>query len=215
MTACNMIISDDRAVFLTDTALFDPDGVVVGFERKVVCMPRLGLAISLTGMMIGGPAVLRAMFRPFRTQAEALEELPDVAWAIREVNMEHCARDGRRWACDVTLAIAVYDIGDRRFSGRLLSTGNLPIRGTGQAYVPGTYLQVRNCISPAIDRHLPVEFSVIEHGRWLLERQRRTLSSGGYHSVGGMAELRIITAEGSRKRVISTWPDRVGEKIVP
>lgn len=210
MTACNLIVESNRAIFITDTAVIHGDWRVSRFGPKIVAVPRFSFAMAVTGSIWDeGVLWFNRWFAQFNDQGRALASIPQLAATARNfirVNAEGCAE------AEVMLAVAYFDEDAGRMDGKFVSTTDA---GMQPGYRPGAFVRVRELLSPWVDLPRPDGFDVETYGRQLLERQRRIPVASGHYAIGGEGVATIVDRWSVRHVPLCKWDDRIGEPIRP
>ncbi len=219
MTACNIWLQPNAAHMVADGAMLDRNGRVVWIGSKIVFSEAAKFAI-----MAIGPINHRnigqwlAHHRP-GTQGELLGSMEPMARDLREMLRRENAAAEQDGTNEFILAAICW------LESKGLPVGAVVDTGTPQALAaPFVLQQVARLSTPEADCALPhpLDSGLLtpdEHGLAVLNRQRGVLApdyaGGEPHSiVGGKVEAVTISAEGCHHRVLHTWPDMVGERIV-
>lgn len=234
MTANNMITVRDRIYFLTDTAIYDPNGVVQEFGSKVIAVPNLKAALMMRGPMENAFFVGMALeavgqgigMDPLATQDE-----------LKDFVMEAVRQSTLKWhRTPINVTLGFYAEERKRFEGYVAFTDpkgdyfshlkpgqsgygmrdfewyQAPLDAIAPAPSPDAMAAAMGGMMQGMTRD---QFDPRRHGLALLEAQRATRDSQGRYVVGGSAQLTTITTEGVTSEVLRQWPDRVGHKIDP
>ena len=214
MSAASVIVDDQRSFLLTDTARYADDGTITGMGSKVAALPRLRMAIAMTGKMASNSLKLAvAAISVFEDQDNALRALPgilaDVAAAKERADWGDLGRAGD----NIQMMVATYSRKRSRAEGFMLGVGEGAI---GDDYEPLTLKGVRRALSPWADV-APIDkaFAPLAHGKAILEAQRQIPlhHSGGIMVIGGAGELTTVDRTGVKTRTIIEWPDQIGQKV--
>ena len=224
MTAINAIIKRKVAYLLTDTAVYDRDGIVRGFASKVMAVPHLGMAIATRGPyamlgVLGSEVALE-----FSTFSDFVSRCPDFLRSFQDRHFNLFAEAGETefdlvavgW-CEREQASYAVTISSRDYSetagGSLPFTISRHVAAFGPS--PTTEMFKSHSVRPGALLSGDPETSLLK----LAEIQRQAswpIGSGGSakgHIVGGGAILAVVGEQGIQMRCVHRWPDTVGQKI--
>ncbi|KQX34108.1 hypothetical protein ASD04_17865 [Devosia sp. Root436] len=221
MTAINVIRRDDRIWFMTDAAVYSQTGVIEAIEDKVILLPAIGAAIATRGPYENF-RVLQYMLNASGDRLKSFDDLVEQLPAIIRGATARFHRDrfeltiggysGAREGMETYLCFS------RSAQGRMRDgMGTIPeavpvrVPDLVGSPIPAPHQLAAVGIFGPIS---PEEFDPRTDGMRLMEGQRLYRhSTGGYHMVGGYAQLTTITREGLTSEVLRSWPDRIGHKI--
>lgn len=225
MTAIN-IIADDRAAYMvTDSASYDFEAVVQGWNTKAKVFPRIGLAFAASGFVVNANR-LKDLVERFADYESAIEAFPDLLYSF--YHGPHFHRDDRDPDQDQM---------------DVFVTGWSKRKGIAEAFKISTHaahgVQAFEMFPATIASSMPASRSMLANagmltndGRpdWrtdpvnfltkLIQIQRQhewplpNTTRKGF-CVGGSAELTVIDATGISQRTLIRWPDEIGEMIDP
>ena len=224
MTATNIFLKRDRAVLMTDAAVYTAQGLVIGFGQKAVAMPTLKAAVAVrsvqrtTGMLAMDMSVAFQTFDQFLASGEAYLDtiVPQLAEFLPE-GLEHAQILIVGWSDERNGPVGVfYDTqAEDRFGA---------VDGYVMAPLPDDdEWRNLNLVGCDIDNNLKLsDFDPIRHGIPLMEAQRRMKiiptaadMDEGIAIVGGHILLTEVTRDGVQQRVIHRWNDEAYENIQP
>lgn len=227
MTAINIIRQQHRISILTDTALYDREGVVHAFGQKAATIPHLKVAIATRGAAIL-PGLMAACLGMRFATFDALVE--DGGPAVESLYNEFFALISGGGETELDLYIAgwsearkqpeVYELYSEfspSLDGRTAWTF-YPLEDGAFIMAPDPEELADHVFRPGwtVERLDP-----ISDGLAIMEAQRQftggatSHEDGNLHLIGGAAVLTEIKEDGITQRVIRRWNDQIGEKINP
>jgi len=235
MSSVVAICQTDAIHLVTDGALYDDDGTVVGFNSKVIPLHLANSVLALRGASWAA-APLELILGAASSFDQAIERLPDLMERMIVQFNEKLGPDVSWVDRDFEVTIAGWSSKYGRFVVAVASSfaPDDPNDTTSDSHQPG-YQQFipreapRAYTAPLIDvqgvlgREIATMGDVNElngevDGLALHCAQRVT--PGIYcgkprHLIGGFAELTTITRDGLKSKILREWPDAVGKKIAP
>jgi len=222
MTAINVFLRRDRAIMMTDAAMYTPQGVIVGFGQKAVAMPRQRAVIACRGAQ--KVTALLAMelsitYPSFDAMAENAEA------DLRTYHEQHLMELAALGMQDINVVVAGWS---DRINGPagFYYDSTVDVFGMVDGFVGGPLINDEeldnlHSIECEIDVDVAVaDFDPIRHGIPFMEAQRRMRIevsdiADPISIVGGHILLTDVTRDGVSQRVIHEWPDEVGAPIEP
>ena len=217
MSAFYSFIHSDRVSLLSDTGIFDPDGIMVATTTKVT-RPH-GLPVALIGR--GAFVHVRSLHLQLGSFENKPQRVDDWLAGVRSY-LRWRAETG--WSAEAEMLIACWSesLGPCHFffslHGRYPEHPAFELIRMPAQFGAGPSIDLNDlppdARSAAGDDDFPDRF-----GATVLEAMRRPASIPGqskeYVGVGGSAELTTITAAGTSTRTLKAWPDMIGEKVRP
>lgn len=215
MSALNMIVQGQHAHLLTDRAVYDRNGIVVGIGHKVVRVEVLPLALAIVGVF-NVDQVASAVETSCPTTSLCPEDwvarLPAVVRWIREENLTRWPEIEGTADGEITLAAIYYSHRLGRARGVMVSSGDpsLPayeVVGLSCIAIPAIEIE------PGIPDPSRAQFDPRRDGVALVEAQRQGARMDGMVTVGGGVDLTTVGPEGLTLETLHTWPDEIGRRI--
>ncbi|NVE93375.1 hypothetical protein [Altererythrobacter lutimaris] len=219
MSLCNLIVQDEAAYLVTDSAFFDETGQVLMHEPKSILIDGVPVVISAVGSGHILAKVHIACLEVFAKQAFTLDRFKQVVKRVYE-------RDGHNPAQEMTRWIAAYYSAElSRAFGCYFFTD--PADGEPEANAWRWYPK-RAMILPyvepvevwgtdtTIDITKPENFNPRADSMKFVQAQRKpTEWASGRNGIGVGGEIRItkVSAKGVEEWKLHEFDDRVGEVI--
>ncbi len=222
MTAVNVFLRRDRAVMMTDAALYTKDGEVVGFGQKAVALPGLRAVISCRGALMA-LALLAPQFPiRYRSYDDMAERASDDLRSWYDETMSVLADGGFR---DVQVVVAGWSEKQDAPAGFFFDTINGVFETIKEAVTGPVLDEVEQRNLSSIGCNVPDDaprygVDPIRQGIPYMEAQRRMMVHSGdiaepLRVVGGHILLSEVTRDGVSQRIVHRWNDEVGELIRP
>lgn len=235
MSSVVAICQTDAIHLVTDGAMYDRDGLVTGFQSKIIPLHSAKSVIAVRG---AGWAFLplEAFLRFATSFDQALERLPDLMERMIAGHIAELGTDIHPAEREFEVTIAGWSSKYGRLMVAVASTFAPcdPKDSTGDSHQPG-YRQfvpweaARAYTAPLIDVQgvLGREIATVgdvnelagEVDGFALHCAQRVTPGLYYgtpvHMIGGFAEHTRITRQGFETKVIREWPDAIGQKITP
>lgn len=224
MTAINIIRQTDRIWFMTDAAAYSSNGVIDNIASKVIRLGHIRSAIAMRGGYENG-CVLRYMMeengQSLGSFDALLQQMPAIIKAATQVYHRTTFELLFGGYSDARERMETY-VCYSRGGGQAADTNG--VRTLVPAATPVALHDMSGAPAPTADLLMKVGlgtpipnnlFDPREHGLALMEAQRMHKTEGGWHCVGGYAELTTVTREGVTSEILRRWPDKVGEPIRP
>lgn len=209
MTAINMIVQSDACHLITDGAYYDAGGRVMELRTKVTTCSRVRMAIGCSGSVKDIHVVQR--LGQVTDQTDAITRLPGIFGSIRDANRADHPEGETTQHNELMLFVAIWSDRTDRAEGWVIASDQAYL---GDAYQPGTLVEVEQLTSPPLPVIDAVAFDASRDGAALLDAQRRYRWPDNRRVyVGGFGEATTVTREGVTKRRLCEWPDKVGEHI--
>ena len=223
MTALNVWQNGRQAFILTDTAVTDPAGRLIGDQPKVLNIDGL-LFGERAAIAISGWATLEMLAmcideKSFMTADDLIRAMPGIVKRLSSDLRRLSPRDAYFPGIGVVIAVngpaasrpSLTIIADD--SGEMMPSdyvGYQPVQvrywTTGmEAYGPFTYDGEGRDI--AFDPHT--------EGLAMLEHQRSSPFEDGNYRIGGRAMLTVVGSHGVHTEALRAWPDAIGYHIKP
>ena len=226
MSLANIILQRPAGYLLTDTGCFNRDGTIAQLSPKVLELHQHGIAITCRGQhdMLAGIARELEVFNARHGGVTGADIIGSFAELYRVAcSTQGVPATGSQHACD--MQILYYCRQQHRTRGYLISNETTMMPGLQPfALQPvGTVLQFGfdpdAPFGKPIDMTQPAAFDVRTDGIRLANEQRATSwaipGRKAGHFIAGSLLLTTIDAAGVRTEAIHTWPDKVGERVVP
>lgn len=225
MTAINALVRRDRVHVMTDGAVYQPDGAVVGSMQKVYVLAQADAVLAIRGPTYIGPPLYGALNGASLTGFDdllstlipaVLHTLDSLAAFDSEVVAEANARLDLRRA-DVVVAGWSRARGRGEIHKLDTSAEEWRLEPQGEGFImPGD--------NPALMARLEAHGWDLSDERQderrlieLLRHQRAVPTSltGGpqFVTVGAFAQHTVITAQGIATRIVERWADRISEAV--
>ncbi|AWN47647.1 hypothetical protein DK419_16095 [Methylobacterium terrae] len=224
MTAINVLVRPDRVHVMTDGAVFEPEGAVIGVMQKTYALAHVSAVIAIRGPTYLGAGLVEALnLANLRTFDDLLARLPATARVLIDHAMQHM-NPAERDAASARIDLRKFDIAVAGWSHR---------RGQGETYrldtsKPGWHLerQADGFFMPADN---PALLARLDAAGWdlsdpeqdaarlleLMHHQRavpdRLPSGVECCTVGGFAQHTVITPDAITTRIVERWADRAAE----
>lgn len=220
MTAINGLVGQDAAYLLADTAIYRPDGRVVGFSTKVTTVPHMRMAFATSGRVEQGRMVADVLMK-FTTFHSVLYETTAVLRELWDDEVDGLLR----------LLIIGWDDLRRRPKMVVMSSRE-------EVDLPAfTFSNAQLIFAPSVHHDVLRDAGLLDAQEQLIcsdpteiltrivdiQRQRPVNRMGGMGTyeisidensifiVGGHAVITRVDQFRITQRVIRRWPDRVGE----
>lgn len=230
MTAINIIITGQitkrkRIAFLTDGAVYDANGVLLGFGTKVLPIAHLRAGIAARGSVFALPAYAAHLGDAFATFDDLVANGQDVVERVYDEALYKMA-ESRETEIEVviagfseaTAAPAIYVAASRDTYGTPFAFCRMP----DAVFAPGPIDEALAARGFKFIEDFELRFRPEVDGLWLLEEQRSrpwSITSGDDREgfvIGGFVHLTEIAPDGtSIQKILKRWPDKVGSKIAP
>lgn len=235
MSSVVAICQTDAIHIITDGAMYDRNGAVLGFQSKIIPLHLAKSVIAVRGASWAA-LPLEGILRFADSFDQALERLPDLMERMMASHIEELGADLHPADREFEVTIAGWSAKFGKLMVAVASTFKPCDENDGaddshqagyQQFVPRE--APRAFTAPLIDvqgvlgRQITTVGDINEmdgaiDGFALHCAQRVT--PGFYfgkpaHLIGGFAELTTVTRNGFEKRVIHEWPDTIGRKITP
>lgn len=230
MSALNVWISEERAVMLTDTVIYDGSGRITGFDKKAVPVESWNGVISFRGNTWGLLAAVQVA-----EQFASFDEFIARSGAILESGHREAEAAGNlHYSSIVEIVVAGWSESRRRAMAFGLSNAVEPsfvwsdiCEGEESGFAIGPNVDTAledwrlHRVGADVLDYEPADFDPIRHGLPLMEAQRRGktdprfFAGEPFHCVGGSVWCSIVTRDGVDQTVLHDWHDKVGMPIVP
>jgi hypothetical protein len=230
VTATNIILSKRegrRILFLTDGALYNGDGILLGFGAKMLPIAHLRTGIAARGSVFALPAYASHLGDAFATFDDLIERGADVVEKVYDLALYNFGESGES---EIEILVAgfseatdepgIYVASSRATYGRPFAFHAMPPAVIAPGPLDESVVRARGFETYA---DIAANFSAETDGLWLLEQQRLrrwNTTTGGEHGehfiIGGFAQLTGLTAKGViTQQILRRWPDVVGLPITP
>jgi hypothetical protein len=222
MTAINLFANGPRGLLVTDTAVYDADGILHAFVSKSVAIPRLRMALAARGILPLLPALAGLIDRA----ATSFDDLIDNGSAFIERWFADQDHDD---AMEREFELSAVGWSESRKACVAIKMFSVDIPGCKAfQWFSGTVL-----LGPDPHRHDLVAAGVLVNGIFdernieaallkVMEIQRgyrvRLGTDPGLperHMVGGQVIITEVTERAVSQRIARTWPDQLGQHIEP
>lgn len=219
MTAINAILKRDRAIMMTDAALYSPSGDIIGFGQKAFAIPSLKAAIAVRGAQKVAALLAMEMAMVYKSFDHLLADAEDDLRKFCDASFMHLSDLGMS---DIDIVVVGWSDAANCAKGCSYNTVTDEfelIDGWEISPFPADERENLRAVGAVAELHWTEStFDPIRHGIPYMEAQRRLLCDVNgrlTRIVGGHILLTEITREGVFQRVIHHWDDEIGQPISP
>lgn len=225
MTVINLFAKGPVGLILTDSAVYQPDGTVVGFTEKTVPIKRLRMAVVARGSLRAAPWLADEVEEHFDTFDAFVAAAGDFVRQFHDDYLHALEINGDSTA---DFGIVGWSQARRQCEGYFItSMDTRPLHPRGVA--PFTLQRQDVFLAPHVPEDALVAAGLLQDGclvgegedllTRIIDLQRVTpvevYGRPGVYIVGGEAVLTTIGEEGISRRGVRRWGDDVGERIRP
>lgn len=235
MSSVVAICQTDAIHLITDGAMYDRNGVVVGLQSKIIPLHLAKCVLAVRGSNWAA-LPLESILRFADSFDIVIERLPDLMERMIAVHTEELGPDLHSAVRDFEVTVAGWSAKFGRLMVAVASTFNAcdPNDSAGGSYQTGYQRFVpleapRAYTAPLVDVQQVLGRQITTVGdineldgaadSFALHCAQRVTPGAYYgkalHLIGGFAEHTVVTRDGFEKRVMHEWPDEVGQIIVP
>jgi hypothetical protein len=223
MTAIIVLRDESAAHVLTDAAMVDADGRLIGQTSKVIALPHLNAVITARGTELFLPIIWPALSLCASTYDELRERVASVTREeIASAAAQNVLRSSPHGA-NFDLVIAGISSSGRTDSFLICNHSHhrvppwTPVDLGEFAMLPGDARMLAEVHARPPERLPSGDIDVGAFGRRVMEIQRREPhrheSGKSYPNIGGFIQLTTVTAATITTRVVHRWPDEIDQPL--